>query len=900
LAALVIAVLAALFPASERCFARQDDYREEPQFLQRQQALEAKRAEALRQMQKLGKLAPQIQQQMAELQTLRYEDAFVGEDPLSFLYQRPLSIELPYVEKDQPSNIDAAVRNLDRMLKRLQAQGDQARSEAEFQSVLTEIEKTLGMEHPEVAPVITDLARLYVSQDDLARAEPLLKRAQDIVRKAQGEGHANYAPALYNLAELYKEKGEYDHALALYQQALSVAEKTEQDPTDPSVAAALNNLGVIHALKGEFNLAIPLYERARKLYLQARGSVLSVDFKLERNIAVTLANAGLAAWQSGDKANAVQWLSQAHEKHDKTIWVAFNSMTESQQRIWLQQLSRGADVLMSLHQEFAPENSAAASLALTVVLQRKGRSLDAMTEAMATLGRSLLKKGGAAPSIPTGVLPPLKSQLDEFKRIQAKLAHLWLSGPRAGNDGQFEAEKADLETQERVLRAKLSERAEGQKTAEYLATIQRLGFKQRNARIAEFLQRGGQADLLDRVQKVLPAEIALVEFVRHRPFEPTQRAKAAQRQWLPARYAAYVLRSKGAPVFVDLGEASVIDQRIVALRRSLSEPGNSSVLNNARQLDERLMRPVRALLGDTRTVLLAPDGALHLVPFGVLRDEQHRFLIEDFHFTYLTSGSDLLRLSEHDLSRQKAVIMANPDFGIATGEWTSFTALPGTVTEAKAILALLPEGKLLLGKHATEAALKRLQGPRILHLATHGFYLSSAAVQDDDNTPGRGAKVVATTAPSVGNTMVDSNAAPPMIRAGLSLAGANKLESGTEDGILTALEASGLDLWGTQLVVLSACETGVGELQSGEGVYGLRRAFAIAGAESQLVSLWKVDDAATKDLMVDFYRRLFSGSGRSEALRQAQLSMLHSQDRQHAYFWASFIPIGAWTALENR
>jgi len=113
----------------------------------------------------------------------------------------------------------------------------------------------------------------------------------------------------------------------------------------------------------------------------------------------------------------------------------------------------------------------------------------------------------------------------------------------------------------------------------------------------------------------------------------------------------------------------------------------------------------------------------------------------------------------------------------------------------------------------------------------------------------------------------------------------------------TAAEAAQLDLRGTQLVVLSACETGVGKVQTGEGVYGLRRALVLAGAQTQLASLWKVDDAATKDLMVDYYQRLLDGEGRSGALRAAQKAMLANPERQHPYYWAAFVPIGNWAAL---
>ncbi|MBA3242699.1 MAG: CHAT domain-containing protein, partial [Acidobacteria bacterium] len=141
-----------------------------------------------------------------------------------------------------------------------------------------------------------------------------------------------------------------------------------------------------------------------------------------------------------------------------------------------------------------------------------------------------------------------------------------------------------------------------------------------------------------------------------------------------------------------------------------------------------------------------------------------------------------------------------------------------------------------------------------------------------------------------------------------------------EDGILTALEAAGLDLWGTRLVVLSACETGLGEVKNGEGVYGLRRALVLAGSETQLMSLWQVSDAGTRDLMTAYYARLENGDGRTEALRQVQLAMLRGENLSagggqrglamsgatakaklsHPYFWAAFIPSGAWTNMDGQ
>ena len=160
----------------------------------------------------------------------------------------------------------------------------------------------------------------------------------------------------------------------------------------------------------------------------------------------------------------------------------------------------------------------------------------------------------------------------------------------------------------------------------------------------------------------------------------------------------------------------------------------------------------------------------------------------------------------------------------------------------------------------------------------------------------------------------------PFIRSGLALAGANKRDGKDgEDGILTALEASGLDLWGTKLVVLSACETGLGEVKNGEGVYGLRRALVLAGSESQVISLWQVSDEATRDLMVAFYKKLQAGEGRTAALSAVQLEMLRSndqtqagngrgltvgsgskRDRSHPFFWASFIQSGDWRSMSGQ
>jgi CHAT domain-containing protein len=194
---------------------------------------------------------------------------------------------------------------------------------------------------------------------------------------------------------------------------------------------------------------------------------------------------------------------------------------------------------------------------------------------------------------------------------------------------------------------------------------------------------------------------------------------------------------------------------------------------------------------------------------------------------------------------------------------------------------------------ATESALKQLAAPNILHIATHGFFLQDAS--EPSGVAAGSAK------PGSRGIAAGARIENPLLRSGLALADANLLSrADSDDGILTALEASGLNLWGTKLVVLSACDTGVGEVRNGEGVYGLRRAFVLAGAESLVMSLWPVSDYATRNLMTSYYKNLKQGMGRGASLRQVQLDMLKRNKDLHPFYWANFIQSGEWANLDGK
>jgi MYXO-CTERM domain-containing protein len=385
--------------------------------------------------------------------------------------------------------------------------------------------------------------------------------------------------------------------------------------------------------------------------------------------------------------------------------------------------------------------------------------------------------------------------------------------------------------------------------------------------------------------------------VLHRPEAEEGRGKAGT-----PRYLAYVLRRGGEVAWVELGDAAAIDGLVDRLRRDLSAPTRDHT-PAARALGERVWRPIRERLGGARWVLLSPDGVLALVPFEVMMDAG-RHAIERHAFTYLTTGRELLRAAAPAAPGGAPLVVAAADFGArdpgtapiaaadsprpapgpglraARAAGLRFPPLPGTEAEGRAIHAALDGGRLLLGSEATEQAVKAARGPRILHLATHGFFLPGSWLAP------RGAGAL-------------SDVENPLLRSGLAFAGANGLRSGSEDGLLTALELSTLDLRGTRLAVLSACETGLGQAERGEGVYGLRRALAIAGAETQVISLWRVDDAATRALMVAYYGHLRRGGGRAESLRRTQLEMLARRETSHPFYWAGFIVSGNPAAIDG-
>ena len=744
---------------------------------------------------------------------------------------------------------------------------DYARAKSMYERSLAIKEKALGREHPVVASTLGNLGLLQWKQHNYARAEAYYRQALEIFRKTEGQENESYATYTHDLGIIYKESGDYVNGEACYREALGIWEKV-LGKNHPMVALGLESLGILYRDKGDYERASQFLQRAIEIEVTKRGAN-------HPDVANTLVILARLKEAQGDTAHAVDYQWRAAEIEEKNIARNLWMGSERQKLAYFSSMTKEADRRISLHVRSAPDDPRARDLALTMVLQRKGRVLDALADTSAALRR--------------GLNPQDLTLLDNLNDTTASLARLVLQGPAGHSPAEHENAIKSLEEQRDELQEELSQRTAG-------------------------FYQPSPPTTIEAVRHLVPDDAALIEFAVYHPSDP--KASVEHDQPSETRYVAYVIRNRGAVEWRELGSAREINSAVDAFRQALADPQKTGVRRLARSLEEKVLQPLRASLGQTKRLLISPDGELNLIPFAALVDEHGHYLLERYSFTYLTSGRDLLRLQVRRESKDTPVVIADPAYGPPAltpvisdarfGDPSSgnsmrvdysqvfFTPLPGVTEEVRALKAILPQARFFTRENATKEVVKRLRGPAILHVATHGFFLQDeppSATDDRIRTQGKDASRLSKWRVHVEN---------PLLRSGLALAGANRGDKGNTDGILTALEVTGLDLWGTKLVVLSACDTGIGEIRNGEGVYGLRRALVLAGAESQLMSLWPVSDLSTRDLIVSYYRALMQGDGRGEALRQVQLRMLKDHRRSHPYYWAGFIQVGEWTGLDGK
>ncbi|KST62245.1 tetratricopeptide repeat protein [Mastigocoleus testarum] len=775
------------------------------------------------------------------------------------------SRSLPIFEKIMGKENYIVADILQKLATIYREKGNYNQAEALYLRSLAIKEKLMGTEHFYVAHVLNDLVILYKLQKNYTKAESLLLRSLAIYEKKiaidKKESNQDFSgqmvPALNYLGLIYNLQGKYEKAECVLLRSLAIQEKELDEELRiligemrNAIEITLNRLGVVYYSQGN-------YAKAESVLLRSVAISEKRDYHRLTETPTGLDNLAKLYWVQGKISKTIDFLNRRLAIEEKKIQLIYQGFSEQEKQKLAQYFNGSPNIAISL--ALQESNPSIAKLAMTTVLRHKGRVLDAMTDIVQTLRPHLAGN------------PKIKKSFDKWLDVKKQLAELVYRGRNKQNIEIYQQQIKKLNLENEELENELSF-------------------------ISKEFRKEIQPIELAPIQAKIPQNAALVEIIQYQPFNP--KAQYHKRFDKP-RYAAVVLHQVGEPKWVDLGKVETIDKSVENFRNALKSP--VSYYKNqgekvSRELDKLIMAPIRPLLGNANHLLLSPDGELNLIPFEALKDEKNQYLVERYSFSYLTTGRDLLRFNIQAKQLSDPVVFADIDYNnyenimIAKNSNSknqrsvdltnlSYGSLPGTSLEGKAIQNIFPNTILITSKRATETTIKQLKTPSILHLATHAFFL-----ENKNNNKSKKIELE-----------------NPLLRSGLALAGfnnrQNKQSNNTEDGVLTALEIAGLDLRGTKLVVLSACETGLGEVKNSDGIYGLRRALVIAGSQAQLLSLWKVSDDGTKDLMVKYYDNLKAGKGRHESLREVQLEFIKHSKYNHPYYWASFIPTGNWKKI---
>jgi CHAT domain-containing protein len=736
-----------------------------------------------------------------------------------------------------------------------QLRGDNARALADINEALA-IARTHPAADPRRVILYTDtLADIYVTTEDYERAQPLLE--ENLRLAEQNLDRIMVAHSLQNLGIIARDRQQHAQALDYYWRAEKIREQA-YGMAHPSTVSLLVNIGNVYHDQGD-------YARAEEVFQEALARFTNSVGPYHEWTVLTLFNLSKSYAAESNIPAALEALKRADDAFETSLSLNLAIGSEHDRLSYADKLHYLTGRTISLNITQAPNDVTATELAAQIILQRKGRVLDALADNLASLRRRLEPEGQAL--------------LDQLSAVTAEFAKVALHGEEYLSRDQFRAALDTLQRRQEALEIAISERSAG------------------------FYQEP-RAVTLAAVRAALPEDAALLEYAIYHPVGMGLVTAADA----PAHYAVYMIPASGAVQVRDLGSAKDLEALIDAFRRALRNP-RTDPTPEAKRLYTQVLQPLFAASATAKRLIVSPDGALNLVPFEALMDEQGRYLVSQREISYVSSGRDLLRFAGKPGKTGPPAIVANPDFGepavaanatqrgiearrsVTTAPDLAsvyFASLSGTAREGRDLKALFPEAALLTGNSASKANLKRLTAPEILHIATHGFFV--------DREARAGASKGAADPRGIRATSAVEN---PLLRSGLALAGANLNKDGSGEGILTALEAANLNLWGTKLVTLSACDTGVGEIKNGEGVFGLRRAFVLAGAETLVMSLWPVSDSVTRQLMGDYYRGLKEGLGRGAALRGAQVAMTLRTNRTHPFYWASFIQAGNWASLES-
>ena len=803
-------------------------------------------------------------------------------------------------------------------------------------------------DYPDVATSLDNLAALYYYQGRYRKAEPLCIQGLEMRKRLFNGEHLDVALSLNNLAGLYRQQGRHTEAEACFKQTLEMWQRL-YNGDHPDLANNLNNLGSLYQTQGRYSEAELLLQQALEMFQR----LFTGDHP---NVALSLNNLGLLLAADKRSQSAFEKMHQTIEMDNRLIRSNFAFSSEQERLQLIKNNRKRFDIFLSLVSQYFSDSPEQVQKALDVVLKRKSMT----AAALAAFNFAIHSQRYSH----------LKPQFNLLRSLQQQLFHRTNNPPLPDREQPIELYRIRLGEYQKDI-AQLEQQC--QQLEKELAT-----------QVPEIQL---QEQTVDRraVALELPANAVLVEYLRFDRYDFTA---SEGKKWKSAEYWAFILPAENpdAVQMISLGEAQPIDDLIEKVRQVLSLENNGISTSgrekrakkkgealeerlNAYQynpqypnaLREKIFTPLLSILQPYQNIFIAPDSQLSLIPFGLLPvDETGQQLLRDnYQISYLSSGKDVLRWKlETDRTASESLIIANPNFDYPQPPSTKpkteglsqsgakphstkpvfkslsskeFDPLPETETLAKSVAEKLAIPNLYLGDEALETLFSQKACPRILLIATHGYFepespyirltqeLLKCPSEEEENLLAKNPDLVnpqlliamenqAVTFATQGKenlaqwlrnfiekvseqykispalnlteNPLDRFAVAPannaMIRAGLAFAGANTSRQGQTlptdagKGLLLAQDVAGIDLWENEVTILIACQTGLGDVQLGEGVFGLRRAFAVAGCKALIMSLWSVPTRASLLLMERFLSDVERGLGKREALLKAQ------------------------------
>ncbi len=708
--------------------------------------------------------------------------------------------------------------------------------------------------------VNNNLNNLYLSLDRFSEAAEGFEKELGTLESDPAPDTSTLVTCLQNLAEAYSGLQRYPEAVALLQRALDI-EVAQGGEESPDVALVLSK-------QAELDLRFGNYDRARSLCEKTLAIQESAYGSNHRDVAGSLSLYAKYWCSIGNYQQALRSGKRAfditHDNFVSNCWV----MTEIEALRNSETMRVRGNKYLSYFRLSGIRDAKSLEQAADVIFASKGE----VSDEIFLRNRGLIREDDRE----------TRELAEKLWKNKRSLSHLH-SGSRPAQS-EIPLLRAQMDSLGRVCDKLESE----------------LAARSLSYREATNSRKVGSV----RVGRQLPKNSALIEYLEYR-FVPLHNEKPQ------SRYLGVLLTRKGPSMITDLGACGPIDSLISQYRNDMTIAadrwpdldqrlieGSDSTL---RKLYQVLWEPFVGKLATTETIYIAPDGALNLVSFACLKNENGRYLIEEHPIHYLSAGRDLLRLDRQRELGSGLLALGDPDFyagssAVDSEEMTGLSPLPYTRREINDVVAAWQQRRgephtLLIGADAREGRFKQeAPGKRVLHLATHGFFQSS------NTAPGADSQDYLDDAPSLQN---------PLLNSGLYLAGAGVRGQPTDglvadDGILTAYEVADLDLTSVDWVVLSACESGLGDIKAGEGVYGLRRAFLLAGARTVISALWQVDDHETAKVMKQLY--LSRGSNLAVTMRALALNQIAETRSKglpdHPCLWGAFIAVGDWRVSE--